>query len=102
VNDTDQNLVAKLVPDNVGGLLKELPSLPSRHAILLGWATAIPVLVEVDELPEAHRPQSADPDFWEVWTLAKDRRIDWAAVAEEWTGNREAMGPVAGPALPGQ
>ena len=88
VNDVDQKLVSNLVPDNVGGLLKELPSLPSRHAILLGWATPIPVLVEVDELAKEHRPHSADPDFWDVWTLAKERRIDWAAVANEWTGNR--------------
>lgn len=88
VNDVDQRLVANLVPDNVAGLLKELPSLPSRHAILLGWATPIPVLVEVDELAKEHRPHSADPDFWDVWTLAEARRIDWAAVANEWTGNR--------------
>ena len=33
----------------------------------------IPVLVEVDELPDAQRPQSADPDFWNVWTLAEER-----------------------------
>ena len=86
VNDADQNLVSRLVPDNVGGLLKELPSLPSRHAILLGWATPIPVLVEIDELAEAHRPHSADPDFWDVWTLAKERRIDWATIAADWSG----------------
>ena len=73
VNDADQNLVARLVPDNVGGLLRELPSLPSRQAILLGWAAPIPVLVEVDELPDSQRPQSADPDFWKVWTLAEER-----------------------------
>jgi uncharacterized protein len=85
VNDTDQKLVANLVPDNVGGLLKELPSLPSRQAVLLGWAAPIPVLVEVDELPEAQRPRSADPDFWDVWTLAKERLVDWSVIVEEWS-----------------
>ena len=89
VNDSDQNLVARLVPDNVGGLLRELPSLPSRQAILLGWATPIPVLVELDELPEDHRPHSADPDFWDVWTLRKERPVDWQAVARNWSGMRE-------------
>src|SRR5690349_5140813 len=83
VNDGDQNLVARLVPDNVGGLLRELPSLPSRQAILLGWATPIPVLVEVDELPEEQRPRSADPDFWDVWTLGKPREVDWQAIAKD-------------------
>jgi uncharacterized protein len=89
VNDADQNLVARLVPDNVGGLLRELPSLPSRQAILLGWATPIPVLVEVDELPEEQRPRSADPDFWNVWTLAKEREVDWSAIARDWSGQIE-------------
>jgi DNA helicase HerA-like ATPase len=86
VNDTDQNLVARLVPDNVGGLLRELPSLPSRQAVLLGWATPIPVLVEIDELPDAQRPQSADPDFWKVWTLTEERKVDWSAISREWSG----------------
>jgi hypothetical protein len=86
VNDDDQKLVAHLVPDNVGGLLRELPSLPSRQAVLLGWATAIPVLVEVNELPVEQRPQSADPDFWDVWTLAKERAVDWRPIATAWSG----------------
>jgi len=89
VNDSDQNLVSRLVPDNVGGLLKELPSLPSRQAILLGWATPIPVLVEIDELPENERPRSSDPDYWDVWTLADERSVDWSAVAAEWSRSGE-------------
>jgi len=89
VNDADQNLVARLVPDNVGRLLRELPSLPSRQAILLGWATPIPVLVEVDELLEEQRPRSADPDFWDVWTLAKERGVDWHDIAKDWSGESE-------------
>ena len=91
VNDSDQNLVARLVPDSVGGLLRELPSLPSRQAILLGWAAPIPVLVEVDELPDSQRPQSADPDFWKVWTLAEERAVDWHTIAEEWSGTSPAQ-----------
>jgi uncharacterized protein len=43
VNDADQTLVSRLVPDNVAGLVRDLPSLPSRQAGLLGWATPIPV-----------------------------------------------------------
>ncbi|WP_316205861.1 ATP-binding protein [Bradyrhizobium sp. SZCCHNS1012] len=90
VNDLDQALVARLVPDNVAGLLKELPSLPSRQAVLLGWATPIPLLVEMDELAEAHRPQSSDPDFWEVWIGRSPRAIDWPALVDDWTGKPES------------
>lgn len=86
VNDLDQALVARLVPDNVAGLLKELPSLPSRQAVLLGWATPIPLLVEIGELPEAQRPQSSDPDFWDVWTAKSQRDIDWPGLVANWTG----------------
>ena len=93
VNDADQNLVARLVPDNVSGLLRELPSLPSRQAVLLGWATPIPVMVEVDELPEEQRPQSSDPDFWHVWTLSKDRSVDWSAIASEWSRDQSRATP---------
>ncbi len=85
VNDKDQELVGKLVPDNLGGLLRELPSLPARQAILLGWATAVPVLVEVLELAEKYRPRSSDPKFWDVWTGVESRRIDWAKIAKDWT-----------------
>jgi uncharacterized protein len=63
-----------------------LPSLPSRQAILLGWATPIPVLVEISELPDSQRPQSDDPDFWDVWTLKKERSVDWSTIATDWTG----------------
>lgn len=87
VNDLDQSLVARLVPDNVAGILKELPSLPSRQAVLLGWATPIPLLVEMAELPEKHRPQSSDPDFWDVWTGHHQRPIDWPTLVTKWTGS---------------
>jgi len=84
VNDRDQELVARLVPDNLGGLLRELPSLPSGEAILLGWATPIPVLVDIRNLPLEQRPHSADPDFWSVWTDENVRAAKWKEVADDW------------------
>lgn len=92
VNDTDQALVGKLVPDNVAGLLEELPSLPSRQAILLGWATPIPVLVDIDELPKDQQPHSSDPDFWDVWTKKEPREIDWTTIATDWAGGSTRAG----------
>jgi DNA helicase HerA-like ATPase len=86
VNDSDQDLVRRLVPDNIGGLLRDLPSLPSRQAILLGWATPLPVLVEMNELSKAQRPRSDDPDYWAVWTGEKERDVDWVPIANEWAG----------------
>lgn len=84
VNDRDQELVKRLVPDNIGGLLQELPILPTRKAILLGWASPIPILVELNELKPEHRPKSDDPDFWDVWTRKEERQIDWKELADDW------------------
>jgi len=61
-----------------------LPSLPSRRAILLGWAAPAPVLVEVQELPLEHRPHSPDPKFWDVWTGAQPCEVDWSKIASVW------------------
>lgn len=91
-NDRDQDLVHRFVPDNLKGLLRELPTLPSQNAILLGWASQLPVLVRMQDLPRDQQPQSDDPDFWEVWT-GKDsdekpveRSVDWKALADDWQG----------------
>jgi DNA helicase HerA-like ATPase len=86
VNDRDQDLVRKLVPDSLSGLLKELPILPSRKAILVGWAFPIPVLVEMRYLDKEHRPQSNDPNFWDVWTGKEKREIDWQKISDDWQG----------------
>ncbi len=87
VNDRDQELVKKLVPDNLGGLLGELPNLATQHAILLGWGVALPTLVRLETLPEEQRPRSSDPEFWATWTGRKEVSVDWEKVAEEWTGD---------------
>lgn len=89
-NDRDQDLVRRLVPDNLSGLLRELPSLPSQSAILLGWALELPVLVRMNDLPKSHQPRSDDPEFWGVW-LGRDemnnpisRFANWRAIASDW------------------
>lgn len=89
-NDRDQELVHHLVPDNLRGLLRELPSLPSQSAILLGWASELPVLVKMNDLPRAQQPRSDDPEFWGVWIGEDDdgeaisRNTDWSRIAADW------------------
>jgi hypothetical protein len=89
-NDRDQEQVHKMVPDNLRGLLRELPSLPSQHAILMGWASELPVLVKMKSLTKEQQPHSDDPDFWDVWTRkdedgnAVERNSDWVEVVTEW------------------
>lgn len=89
-NDRDQEQVHKMVPDNLRGLLRELPSLPSQHAILMGWASELPVLVKMKNLTQEQQPHSDDPDFWDVWTRkdedgnSVERNADWDEVVKEW------------------
>ena len=97
-NDKDQDIVHRLVPDNLRGLLRDLPILPSQHAILLGWASELPVLVRMNDLPENHRPQSDDPDFWDVWTGNEEREVNWKKIADDWQGNEESVDKQAEPA----
>jgi len=91
VSDRDQEMVKRLVPDSLSGILNELPVLPSRKAILLGWAAPIPVLVEINELKKEQRPESKDPDFWEVWTgkAERERKADWREIVDDWQGQGE-------------
>ena len=88
-NDRDQDIVHRLVPDNLRGLLRELPSLPSQSAILLGWASELPVLVKIDDLPKEQQPRSDDPEFWRVWTGEEKRNINWDAIARDWQGRTQ-------------
>lgn len=89
-NDRDQDLVRRLVPDNLRGLLRELPSLPSQSAILLGWASELPVLVRMNDLPKKKQPRSDDPEFWGVWTGNDEEgkeishKADWKPIADDW------------------
>ncbi len=89
-NERDQELIHKLVPDNLRGLLRDLPSLPSKNAILLGWASELPVLVQMNHLSAEHRPRSDDPDYWNVWTGQDQngnpvtREVNWKEVADDW------------------
>lgn len=87
-NDKDQELVQKLVPDNLKGLLRDLPSLPSQNAVLLGWATEVPTLLRMNDLPLSQQPLSNDPAFWDTWisTSNDDKSIPkWVDIVEDWT-----------------
>lgn len=51
--------------------------------MLLGWTSSLPELTGIRESKEEHRPQSADPEFWEVWRGQEECDVDWDVVAKE-------------------
>jgi DNA helicase HerA-like ATPase len=85
VNDHDQALVRRLIPDSLGGMTDELPALPSQTALLVGWAADVPTLVRIDDLAKPYRPRSADPDFAAAWSGTTSGSADWGTLASEWT-----------------
>ena len=97
-NDRDQELVHRLVPDSLRGLLRELPSLPSQAAILLGWASELPVMVKMNDLPEHQQPRSSDPDFWGVWLGLDETResrvkgVTWEPLVRDWQSDPPGQG----------
>lgn len=95
-NDRDQELVHRLLPDNMRGILREIPSLPSQYAVLLGWASELPVMVKMRTLPKSQCPQSDDPDYWDVWTGSKVRKIDWKKISEDWQKKRQSNDVTSG------
>lgn len=88
VNDNDQRFIRRLMPDSLGGLVDELPALPSQTALLVGWALDVPTLIRVDDLDPKYRPRSADPDFAALWRGDLDPEERWERVVEDWASDR--------------
>jgi hypothetical protein len=66
-NSSDQEHVAKFLPDGLAGLTKLLPSLVRREAIFVGEAAAIPARIRVRELAKDELPDSNDIRFADGW-----------------------------------
>lgn len=91
VNDRDQEMIRKMVPDNLGNILGELPALPTRKAIILGSAITVPTIVDINELPITMRPKSETPDFWKVWSNQVVRNTEWSPVIDEWQKRNQTI-----------
>lgn len=91
VNDRDQEMVRRMVPDNLGNILGELPALPTKKAIVLGSAITVPTIVDINELPHTMRPKSETPDFWKVWSGEETRAKEWSPVINEWQKRDEFL-----------
>jgi len=78
-NDQDQNVVRRLMPDSLAGVLDGLPLLDTGEAVLLGDAILLPARIKLT-LPRIE-PLSATRDFWKEWgDLAPDPAAVRAAV----------------------
>lgn len=64
-NDQDQNVVRRLMPDSMVGVLDGLPLLDTGEALLLGDAVLLPTRVKLT--PPTIEPLSQTRNFWQEW-----------------------------------
>jgi DNA helicase HerA-like ATPase len=64
-NDSDQQVIRRLMPDSLSGLTSLLPLLDTGEALLLGDAVLLPSRIKLD-IPVI-KPDSATRDFWKEW-----------------------------------
>ncbi len=76
-NDQDQNVVRRLMPDSLAGVLDGLPLLDTGEALLLGDAILLPARIKM-KFPDIE-PLSQTRNFWQEWG---ERAPDPIAVAE--------------------
>jgi hypothetical protein len=75
-NDQDQNVVRRLMPDSLAGVLDGLPLLDTGEALLLGDAILLPARIKL-KFPTIE-PLSQTRNFWHEWG---EKAPDPAAVA---------------------
>ena len=80
-NPLDQNYVKRLLPDTLGNLTDNLPSLQAGEGLLIGEAVILPSIIKVDEcrLP----PSSNDIPYWELWK-EEWKEADINEIKTEW------------------
>ncbi|MCG7873461.1 MAG: ATP-binding protein [Candidatus Thiodiazotropha lotti] len=88
-NSSDQEHVARFLPDSLSGLTKMLPALTRREAIFVGEAAALPSRIRIQKLPDSKLPDSNDISFSEGWLNVpmSDEELD--EIVNRWCGETE-------------
>ena len=64
-NVDDQNVIKRLLPDNLGNIADNLSLLDIAEAIIVGDATLLPSRVKINE--PSIKPSSQTVPFWSIW-----------------------------------
>ncbi|MEK4484270.1 hypothetical protein MHH81_01530 [Psychrobacillus sp. FSL H8-0484] len=72
-NSEDQNVIKKLLPDNLGGFTEVLPVLDRGEALIVGDASLLPSRIRITE-PNNH-PDSGTIDFWNEWMKEEKNNV---------------------------
>jgi hypothetical protein len=83
-NPEDLRYFREIVPAIFEPLLRQLPSLPQRYALVLGEGVRAPTLAYMREA--SPMPDSQDPKLYEHWVAENPKLPDVEAVCEKWEG----------------
>lgn len=64
-NAEDQNVIKRLLPDNLGGFTELLPVLDTGEALVVGDSSLLPSRIRIAE--PNNKPNSGTIDFWDEW-----------------------------------
>lgn len=82
-NPNDQNYVKRLLPDTLGNLIDNLPSLQSGEGLLMGESIVMPSLVKIDKCNDDEQPSSNDVKYLEIWK-EEWRDVDFEGIVKKW------------------
>ena len=88
-NSSDQDHVAKFLPDSLSGLTKMLSALTRREAIFVGEAAALPSRIKITKLPDSKLPDSNDISFSEGWLTDPMSDQSLNNIVGRWCGNAD-------------
>lgn len=71
-NQADKSAVANLLPENLGGIQDQLPTLGVGEAIVVGDSCLLPSRIKIQK-PE-YQPNSGSVKFWDEWSKAEKQQ----------------------------
>lgn len=83
-NASDQEHVARFLPDSLAGLTKILSSLTRRETVFVGEAAALPSRVRIRQLEKGKLPESSDISFIEGWSSPPLNHEMLSGIAKRW------------------
>ena len=100
-NSADRAKVGSAVPDDLGGLVEQLPSLRTGEAIFLGEVMPIPSRVRVRKA--RNKPVGDDPKLPDVWqTPDRPDSALYSQALANWRAQSTAAGIEDDGAMPGE
>lgn len=82
-NPNDQSYVKRLLPDTLGNLIDNLPSLQSGEGLLIGESVAMPSIVKIEKCDPSKQPSSNDIQYLDIWK-EEWKDVPFEKIIREW------------------